>query len=121
MPSRTDVSAHLTHALTGHRSWCRTNGIAFPPVLDLVLAALADSSGQHGPNLALSLAATDDPPVALDYEAAAKRLSVSARTVRRMASDGRLAVVRVGSRVLVPVASIEDFLESQRDHQRVAN
>lgn len=108
-----DLTAHLTHALTEHRRWCRTNGIGFPSVLDFVLAALADSSGQERPILDLSIASQDDRPAALNYSAAAVRLSVSPRTVRRMASDGRLSVVRAGSRVLVPLASIEEFLESQ--------
>lgn len=109
------TDAHLVHALATHRQWCRANGIAFPPLLDFLLAASAARSGQERPILDLSLAAVNDPPVALDYSAAAMRLSVSPRTVRRMASDGRLSVVRVGSRVLVPMSSIEEYLERQRE------
>jgi excisionase family DNA binding protein len=49
-------------------------------------------------------------PLALSVPEAARLLSVSPRTVRRMLSDGRLAPVRVGRRVLVGVRELEKIV-----------
>ena len=50
--------------------------------------------------------------VAVDVREAARRLSVSERSVRRMVADGRLSTVRVGRRVLIPVAAISQLVEA---------
>jgi len=38
-------------------------------------------------------------------------IGVHPQTVRRLIADGRIDVVRIGRRVLVPVAEIERFLD----------
>lgn len=51
-------------------------------------------------------------PLAVDVREAARLLSVSPFTVRRMLCDGRLHAVRVGRRVLVPVECLTTFVRS---------
>jgi excisionase family DNA binding protein len=48
---------------------------------------------------------------ALNLAEAGQMIGVHAHTVRKLIKEGRLSVVRVGSRVLVPVAEIERFLD----------
>jgi excisionase family DNA binding protein len=50
-------------------------------------------------------------PLAVDVREAARLTSLSARTIRRYILLGRLRVVRVGRRVLVPVESLRALLE----------
>jgi excisionase family DNA binding protein len=101
------LGAHLRVALAGHLRQCRRDGITCPPELATLLAALLVSSGQEHSNLGDT---GDDPhAVAVSYRTAAARLGVSVSTARRMAADGRLATVRAGRRVLVPVAALADY------------
>ena len=53
------------------------------------------------------------PRLALGLRDAAKALSLSERTVWAMAHDGRLPVVRVGSRLLFPVSMLAAWLERE--------
>jgi excisionase family DNA binding protein len=64
-------------------------------------------SGHERPLLDDAAAAAE--AVAVGYEGAAARLGVSARTVRRKVAAGQLPAVRVGRRVVVPVAALEDM------------
>jgi excisionase family DNA binding protein len=50
---------------------------------------------------------------AVNQREAAEALGVHPHTLRRLIAEGRIDVVRVGRRVLVPVAEIERFLEPQ--------
>lgn len=52
---------------------------------------------------------------ALNLKEAGQALGVHQHTVRRLINEGRIDVVRVGARVLVPVAEIERFLGTARD------
>jgi excisionase family DNA binding protein len=46
-------------------------------------------------------------PLAVDVREAARMLSVSPRTIRRMLSDGRLSPLRIGRAVRISVRSLE--------------
>jgi excisionase family DNA binding protein len=60
------------------------------------------------------MAKTDQPM--LTYTEAANRLGVSARYVRRMVSEGRLEVVRIGHRtVRVPESTVNAFISNHRE------
>ena len=50
-------------------------------------------------------------PLAVDVKTAAQMTSLSARTIRRYVGLGRLGVVRVGRRILIPVASLKRLLQ----------
>jgi excisionase family DNA binding protein len=48
-------------------------------------------------------------PLAVDLSTAARVLSVSVRTVRRHVRTGHLPSLRLGRRVLIPVAALKDI------------
>ena len=50
------------------------------------------------------------PRLALTVEEAALALSLSPRTVQQLVADGKLPAVKVGRRVLLPVAGLERWL-----------
>jgi excisionase family DNA binding protein len=115
--------AHLTRALITHKSWCRSRGIAFPALLDTFLAALIAIVGQQRPingqdrpkfGELPNLAENDlvPTPLLLDDRAAAQRLGVSARTVRRLRANGALPSVRAGKRRLIRVTDVEAFVQN---------
>lgn len=54
-------------------------------------------------------------PLAVDVHEAARLTSLSARTIRRHIRLGRLRVVRVGRRLLVPMESLRALLGSVHD------
>lgn len=49
---------------------------------------------------------------ALSREEAAQALTISTRTLDRLIRAGRLAIVKVGARVLVPTSEVDRFLGS---------
>lgn len=104
-----EVRRHLAHALTLHLQWCRRSGLAAPDELRELLATLQDWSGQGRPNLGDRSVLGDGQLV--DYETAAKLLSVSPRTVRRMCADGRLRPIPVGRRRLLVVAELKELAD----------
>lgn len=55
-----------------------------------------------------------DDVVAVDVREAARRLSLSPRTVAALIASGELQTVKVGRRRIVPVRALERFLA--RDH-----
>jgi len=50
-------------------------------------------------------------PKAVNLKEAAQALGVHPHTLKMLIADGRLRVVRVGRRYLVPVSELERFLE----------
>ncbi len=48
-------------------------------------------------------------PLAVDVSEAARLLSVSVFTIRRMLRDGRLQPIHIGRRVLVPLESLQSL------------
>lgn len=100
------LSAHISRALVEHLRWCRRNGVAEPPELAALLAAL---SGQERPNLATQGERADPDAVLLGYAAAGARLGISARTVRRRVAEGRIPVVRDGRRRLIRVSDLDAY------------
>jgi len=99
---------HLSRAVAEHLRWCRRDGmIPAPPALDHLLRALG---GQRRTERAAGERSADDglmTPTAVPYAVAAARLGVSERTIRRMAADGRLPVLRYGRVVRIPVEALE--------------
>lgn len=53
------------------------------------------------------LAGAQKEPLTVSIEEAARRLSVSASTVRRLIVGQRLLTVRIGGRVMVPMAELK--------------
>ena len=51
-------------------------------------------------------------PLAVDLREASRLTSLSVRTLRRYAQTGRLPVVRVGRRILVPLESLRTLVRS---------
>lgn len=105
------LRAHLARALAEHRRWLRVNRVAVPAGFDALLEAVASaaSGGPGGPVVGPPAGPVDAGPVLLDYETAGRRLSLSARTVRRLVAEGRLRAVRVGRAVRIPASAIEEF------------
>jgi excisionase family DNA binding protein len=50
-------------------------------------------------------------PKAVNLKEAAKAIGVHPHTLKALIADGRIHVVRVGRRYLVPVSELERFLE----------
>jgi len=50
------------------------------------------------------------PPAACDARGAAIHLGLSPSTIRRLIAAGRLPVVRIGGRVLLRYADLDEFL-----------
>ena len=55
-----------------------------------------------------------DKILALDIDEAAKRLSLSPRTVATLIAKGELGSLKVGRRRIIPLGALEEFL--RRDH-----
>ncbi len=56
----------------------------------------------------------DDKPLAISVSRAATLIGVSRRTVERHIRFRNLRAVRIGGRVLIPVAALEEFLGANR-------
>lgn len=105
------LALHLTRALAEHGKWCRTNGIRLPEVLARLLDNLA-CAGQERSTVAPGMFEPDDGAVLLlDYHAAAARLGVSERTVRRLAAAGKLAVVNVEGCRRIRATDLADYVK----------
>lgn len=86
---------HLVRAIDAYRAWCRVNGYRLPDALDRL--ALLARSGQSRPEIAESddLGQDAGMPLMFDYDDAARLLSVSPRTIRRLVASGELPAVTV--------------------------
>jgi excisionase family DNA binding protein len=99
---------HLVVATVRHCRVLRADGIPIPPELSQLVDLLAVVSGPQRTNL--GRVDTPAEAVAVSFRQASSRLGVSERTVRRMCGSGRLPVVEIGRRRLVPVAAINSLL-----------
>ena len=54
-----------------------------------------------------------DQPMAVSLTDAARQLGLGIGTVRALIADGRLPIVRVGRRVLIPVAGLTALLDER--------
>jgi excisionase family DNA binding protein len=59
----------------------------------------------------------EQEPLAITIPDAAKRLSVSERTIRRLIERGELRAVRVGRVWRVPMEALRDYLSGSQVHQ----
>lgn len=106
------AAAHLRRALEAHGRWCREQGIPMPDALR-ELTGLA-SVGQERPKHAAVVEFADAAPMLLDYGAAAARLGVSTRTVRRLVAAGDLRSVRIGASRRVHVDDLDTYTSTLR-------
>lgn len=60
-------------------------------------------------------------PLALTLDAAAKALSVSPRTIRRLLDAGELGRIKIGRAVRVSAASISAYVERNAEHAITAD
>jgi excisionase family DNA binding protein len=56
-------------------------------------------------------------PLNVDYPTAAKLLGLGKRTLEQMVADGKLPVLRQGTRVLFPVAGLELWVEENSRYE----
>ena len=83
------------------------------------LADLIDQAVEKGVRRAL---ADHSPVVAVNVDGAARGLSTSAPTLRKLIAAGHLPTVpHVGARVLIPVAALEAFANSGVELEAVQN
>jgi excisionase family DNA binding protein len=113
-----EARAHLLRALAGYRQDCRRDRVAFPAGLADLIATLAASNGQQRPTFAPIDSDGDDRPMPLLLEPAdaARALSLSERTLRRLVRDGELAAVKVGAATRFAPEDLEQFVERKRSH-----
>lgn len=101
------AAAHLRRALEAHGRWCREQALPMPDAL-LKLTALA-SGGQERPKSAAVVELPQTAPMLVDYVTAAERLSVSARTLRRLVAKGEVRSVQIGSARRIHVDDLDIF------------
>lgn len=106
-----DSRWHLTKALTDHAGWCRTNGIAVPADIRELLESLA-RGGRARPKVGVELEPSNDALMLLSYPAAAGRLNVSARTVRRLVALGKLPAVQVAGCKRIKASDLATYVEN---------
>lgn len=106
-----ELLEHLTIATLLRCQQLRRDGYAIPADLARLRDELhaAARSGLDMPAVEHVLAVSE--PIAVDAREAGRRLGLSVRSVRRMTADGRLPVLRVGRRVLIPVAALDRLTE----------
>lgn len=63
---------------------------------------------------------TDEKPLAVNFARASALTSLSKVTLRRFAKTGQIRVVRVGRRVLIPIAALESLINSGIEAKKVA-
>jgi excisionase family DNA binding protein len=59
-------------------------------------------------------------PLAVDVREASRLTSLSSRSIRRYIKTGRIRAVRVGHRLLVPMASLHELLSLESAEGEVA-
>lgn len=115
------VARHLARALEQHRRWCRDQAIPWPAELDQLLSIV--SGGQDGTK---SLTVGDLPddagvPIALTYDEAGRLLECSARTIRRLVTEGKLRSITVGAAPRIARTELERFVEDQMAEPQAVN
>jgi excisionase family DNA binding protein len=81
-----------------------------------VIEALVTSSGPQQPafEALISDGETQRVPLLLELEDAARQLSVSGRTLRRLARDGEVKAVKIGSLIQFAPQNLEHFVDEKR-------
>lgn len=108
------LAAHLAVALKRHERNLRRDGVE--PPATLVALARQLLSGQERPEFACWCEGRDDALVGVG--AAASRLGVSPRSLRRLASTGAIPQVRIGRRVKYNRDDLDAFIEAARTTRR---
>jgi excisionase family DNA binding protein len=106
--------AHLYRAITAHIRQLRRDGVAVPPELAALTAALGSgtvSSGQGWPPVAEVEVPRECDPYVVSVREASRRLAVSERTVRRLTATGELPSQKIAGRRVYPVDALERYLE----------
>jgi excisionase family DNA binding protein len=107
---------HLARALAGYRADCRRDRLPFPVEFAGLIDALVASSGLQRSTFDVSVGdgETRPVPLLLEPEDAARQLSVSERTLRRLAKDGEVRAVRIGNLTRFAPEDLEHFVEEKR-------
>lgn len=109
------VRAHLLAAVRRHVRQCVADGTPVPAGLTALARHLAASGGQARPGFVSGVDGAEDSGVdtllTIPYAEAARRLSVSERSVRRLVADGELTAVPVGGRRLIRTVDLTDYVE----------
>jgi excisionase family DNA binding protein len=84
------------------------SGLYWGPELEA--CRLLASDGQGRPDLAPDVDLGDR--LAVDYDDAAKLLSVSSRTVRRLVASGEIPVVMIGTLPRITTADLEAYVDT---------
>ena len=111
-----DARAHLLRALAGYRRDCRRDRVVFPVALAQFVDVLAARSGQERPSFDGFDGDGDAGrvPLLLEPEDAARQLSVSERTLRRLAKDGEVKAVKIGNLTRFAPEDLERFVDDKR-------
>ena len=104
------VLRYIARVLGELHSRYRRNGLHWPIEMEAVLRLASD--GQTRPTFDGD-ADTGDA-LAIDYERAARRLSVSRRTLGRLVASGQLPRVDIGGCRRITTADIEAYVEGLR-------
>lgn len=102
-----ELLPHLAAAVLGHCQRLRRDGLAVPADLAQLRDDLHGAARRRQEATPFEPAVQPVERVTVSAHEAAQRLGLSGRTVDRMIADGRLEVVRVGRRVLVPMSELE--------------
>lgn len=100
--------AYAARVLGEFRRRCRSNGVHMPPELES-LALLLASDRQAPPQLAAAEQTGD--LLCMSYDEAARRLSVSRRTIERLTARCTLPTVTVGGCKRIRSADLDAFVE----------
>ena len=107
--ARDEVLSHLATAVLSHCQQLRHDGYPVPAWLGQLARELHAAATNRLDLPPLESLARPVERLTMTKQEAADRLGVSERTVHRLISDGRLNVLRVGRRVLVPVQALTDL------------
>jgi excisionase family DNA binding protein len=107
---------HLARALAGYRADCRRDRVPFPPEFTGLIDVLVASSGPQRSTFdaLVGEGETRRVPLLLEPDDAARQLSVSERTLRRLAKDGEVRAVKIGNLTRFAPEDLEHFVEEKR-------
>jgi excisionase family DNA binding protein len=111
------LRGHLARALAGYRADCRRDRVPFPVEFAGLIDTLVASSGPQrtGFDSPVGDGETRRVPLLLEPEDAARQLSVSERTLRRLAKDGEVRAVKIGNLTRFAPEDLKHFVGEKRN------
>jgi len=105
-----EFAAYVADTLAEHERQCHAMGLVLPrPLRDMQIRAM-----QRHATPAVDTATVDSDLLTMTYAEAAKRLSVSLRTVVRLTSAGAIRSVRVGGSSRIAVEDLRTYVDQLR-------